>query len=73
MTRLQEIRETISRFEQRYARLQYDKEVLERAWSPKVKASIPGIKQEMDSVLTAMREAEAEEHQLTWPRLRTSR
>lgn len=68
MTHLQEIRDKISRLERRYSVLQYQKDVLERAWSDTAKAALPGFKKHMDVVLTELREAEAEEHRLTWPR-----
>lgn len=70
MTRLQELRETISTLQKRYARLRADKDVLERVWSPDVKAGIPAIQEEMNEVLKQLRETEAEEHRIAWPRLR---
>ena len=68
MTHLQDIRDQISRLERRYCVLQYQKEVLERAWSDTAKAALPEFKKGMDAVLTELREVEAEEHRLTWPR-----
>jgi len=67
MTRLQDVRKRISQLEERYKTLRHSKETLERAWSVSVKAGLPAIEKEMDAVLTALREAEAEEHRLTWP------
>jgi hypothetical protein len=65
MTRLQIVRDLIANLEKRYATLQYQKGVLEQAWSESVKAGIPAIQKEMDAVLVALREAEVEESRLT--------
>ena len=59
-TRLQILRDQIHHLERKYARLQRDKDVLEKAWSEQAKAALPGLKKQMDAVLTAIREAEAE-------------
>jgi hypothetical protein len=66
-TRLQDVRRIISELENRYKALHDTKETLERAWSRSVKAGLPEIEKQMDAVLNALREAEAEEHRLTWP------
>jgi hypothetical protein len=69
MTRLQIIRDRIAHLENRYALLHYQKGVLERAWSESVKVAIPKFQKEMDVVLNALRDAEAEEHRIVWPRM----
>jgi hypothetical protein len=66
MTRLQMTRKRIAELEKRYASLGSQKAVLENAWSESVKAAIPELQNAMDTVLIALREAEAEEHRLTW-------
>jgi hypothetical protein len=73
MTHLQEIRQKISDLEGRYASLHRQKETLEQAWSEKVKTAIPAVQAEMDVVLTALRNAEVEEHRIIWPRMRDVR
>jgi hypothetical protein len=59
-TRLQVLRDQINHLERKYARLQHDKDLLEKAWSEEAKVALPGLKKQMDEVLTAIREAEAE-------------
>ena len=68
MKHLQEIRKLISDLKQQYSTLHHQRETLEQAWSESVKSGLPAIEKKMDTVLTALREAELEEHKLTWAR-----
>jgi hypothetical protein len=84
MTHLQEVRKRIADFEKKLSGLRSNEEYMKgivgleiadpvmRKWAEE---QIPAVQREFESVLIQLRDAEAEEHRLTWPRLqsRTSR
>jgi hypothetical protein len=70
MTHLQDVRALIKKLEGDCRRLHSDIDVLEKAWSPDVKHGIPEMKARLDGILTELRTAEAEEHRLTFHRLK---
>ncbi len=72
VTRLQQIRAEIQRLRQENIRLHDQKEVLEKAWSPDVKAGIPNLEERLNCNFQKMADLQAEEHRITWPRLRKS-
>lgn len=71
MTGLHQLRAEIERLRQENIRFHSQKEELERAWSPDVKTTIPSIKEQLMRNFQRIAEAEAEEHRITWPRLRS--
>jgi len=78
MTRLQEIRKRIADFENRlrelHSALENQKsiaglEIADPIIRENAQARIPVLQLEFERVHVALREAEAEEHRLTWPRM----